>query len=115
MSNKNPNKVFEKLRSTSDFMYQYGKYSDFLYIWIVDADLGNKSVTNDIENVVNDIIDHEEIEDHSQIMIVYMDSERIWDGWDHLHRQFVPLRADSAISAMNKYIGTKILQSVPNE
>jgi hypothetical protein len=62
-------------------------------ISIVDLDLGNASVTNNIESVLR------KIEDCHQgsivgFKIMYHDSEGVWDGihWDGEHAAFFALR-----------------------
>jgi len=62
-------------------------------ISIVDLDLGNRSVTNDIENVLRKI----EYYHQGSIVgfkIMYRDSESIWDGvdWDGQRASFFALR-----------------------
>ena len=68
---------------------QWKTQADFTYsilgnvISIIDLDLGNRSVTNDIENVLRKI----EYYHQGSIVgfkIMYRDSESIWDGvdWD---------------------------------
>lgn len=47
-------------------------------IAIVDLDQGSKSVTNDMEDVLNDI--RVEIGDLSGYSVIYRDSEGQWDG-----------------------------------
>lgn len=49
------------------------------------------SLTNDIENVVDEIIEKENI-DISNYLVVYQDTEGVWDGWDHQRQVFIPLR-----------------------
>lgn len=72
-------------------------------IKIEDLNLGNKSITNDIENVVAEIARLEKI-DPAQYMIVYKDSEGTWDGWDHQQQQFIPLSEEDYRDAVDKYI-----------
>jgi hypothetical protein len=49
------------------------------FLLIEDLDTGNKSVTNDIENVINDIY-HEIGEKIKNYKVIYKDSHGIWDG-----------------------------------
>ncbi|HET6558089.1 MAG TPA: DUF6011 domain-containing protein [Prolixibacteraceae bacterium] len=56
--------------------YDYGIQGEV--IWIVDNG-GLKSVTNDMENILADIIREEEI-DLCRYKIMYQDSMGIWDG-----------------------------------
>lgn len=59
-------------------------HADYTYtiednvIAIVDLDLGNRSVTNDIENVLDDI--RSEIGDLAGYSVIYRDSMGRWDG-----------------------------------
>ena len=70
--------------------------ADYIYIInrknkklsIIDKNLGNKSVTNDIENVVKQIGLIEDI-NPDEYTIVYRDSELNWDGWDNKTQTFV--------------------------
>lgn len=73
---------------------------------IEDLNLGNMSVTNDIENVVKDIQQLEHI-NPSERLIVYSDSEGCWDGWDHDKQEFVSLSEDSWYNAATKFIQIK--------
>lgn len=56
----------------SDYIY-YKRDKDL--ILIEDLNLGNKSVTNDLENVINDIITKEKL-DIEKFDFAYVDSER---------------------------------------
>jgi hypothetical protein len=73
--------------------------ADFTYsilgnvLSIVDLNLGNRSVTNDIENVLRKI-EHYHQGSIVHFKIMYRDSEQIWDGidWDGEHASFFALR-----------------------
>jgi hypothetical protein len=52
--------------------------TDGLVLWIKDMDLGGKSVTNDMENVLQRIID--EGTNIYNYRIMYRDSSGTWDG-----------------------------------
>src|SRR6266446_9357915 len=76
-------------RSQADFTYSIlGNV-----IAIVDLDLGNRSVTNDIENVLSKI-EYYHQGSISAFHIMYRDSEGIWDGidWDGKRASFFALR-----------------------
>lgn len=45
----------QEYHSLADFLYRIAAIADQPILLIWDQDLGNKSVTNDIENVVNEI------------------------------------------------------------
>lgn len=78
--------------------YDYYVYQGVLCI--EDLNLrGGMSVTNDIENVVKEI--HEkctkvEIPD----MIIYRDSDLMWDGWDHKKEEFIYLQVEDIAEAV---------------
>ena len=75
-------------------------------ICIVDLNAGNMSVTNDIENVVADICRNEYINYHEQI-VVYQDSENIWDGWSAINGTFISLNATTMDEAINRLFDLK--------
>lgn len=70
-------------------------------IAITDLNQGQVSVTNDIENVVNEIAKIEGI-DPTECTIVYKDAEGVWDGWDAKSERFVFLNAKHWAHAVNK-------------
>lgn len=57
---------------------------------IVDLDKGNKSLTNDIENVIEEVCLRAGIKPH-EYKWVYRDSGGMWDGFDPATKQFIPL------------------------
>ena len=74
-------------------------HADFTYslsgnvISIVDLNLGNRSLTNDIESVLRKI-EHYHQGSIVGFNIMYRDSEGVWDGihWDGEHASFFSLR-----------------------
>jgi hypothetical protein len=52
-------------------------------VFLVDNDLGNKSVTNDAENVTKEIF-----EKYGRKNIIYMDSMGRWDELKHVDGRF---------------------------
>lgn len=74
-------------RSRANFQYKIGQWNGHSLLLIVDQDAGGMSVTNDIENVLAAIADHEGI-DPKDYTIVYRDSQGDWDGWDAKTEQF---------------------------
>jgi hypothetical protein len=90
---------------------QAGRQADFTYsmspdvIAITDLDLGNKSVTNDIENVLRKIEYWHQgpIKGHR---IMYRDSEGIWDGvqWDGRRASFFALQETEEALARKKLL-----------
>lgn len=61
--------------ATADFLYDIT--ADKLLL-IIDQDKGSKSVTNDIENVLTDIIREEELGSLAGYAVAYRDSEGDW-------------------------------------
>jgi len=84
-------------------------HADFKYsisgnaISIVDLNLGNRSVTNDIEYVLHRI-EHFHQAPITGFHIMYRDSEGIWDGiaWDGQHASFFALRESEEGRAREK-------------
>lgn len=87
----------------SDYTYALRELNGHKFICIIDQNRGNMSVTNDIENVVDEILEKEKIiaSDH---LIVYQDSDCSWDGWDHERKAFVCLNSKDQYSSMKNYI-----------
>lgn len=65
------------------------------------------SVTNNIENVIEEIEYKEQI-DAKQYMIVYRDSDGTWDGWDEKKHDFISLNCKDVDDAVRKYISKQI-------
>lgn len=90
---------------------QSGTHADFTYsiggniISIVDLNLGNRSVTNDIENVLRKI-EHFHQASIVGFRIMYRDSEGIWDGieWSGEHASFFALRETDEGRARKKLL-----------
>ena len=90
---------------------QFETQADFTYtihggvIAIVDLDLGNCSVTNDVENVLRKI---EEFHQGAIVgfQIMYRDSQGMWDGiqWDGKRALFFPIRETDENSARKKLL-----------
>jgi len=93
--------------SKADYTYEIREYSGRNIIAIEDLDLGNISVTNDIENVIRDIQDFEKI-NAKQYLILYKDSTGSWDGYDPKGKNFIPLTEDTCEDAVNKYINLQL-------
>lgn len=61
--------------------YHLVRYKNQDVLLIIDHNIGSMSLTNDIENVVEEIEDKEHI-DAKNYLIVYRDSAGVWDGWE---------------------------------
>lgn len=73
--------------------YDYVVKKDEFLLAIVDKNLGGMSVTNNIENVVDEIANVEQI-NPEDYQIVYRDSQGEWDGWNHKTQEFIFLSGD---------------------
>ncbi len=91
--------------------WQSEPHADFNYaisgkvISIVDLNLGNRSVTNDIENVLRKI-EHFHQAPITGFLIMYRDYEGVWDGihWDGEHASFFALRETEEGRAREKLL-----------
>jgi hypothetical protein len=97
--------------SKADYTHRTAVLNGAKILVIKDLNLGNTSVTNDIENVVNDIAIMESI-NPADYLIIYKDSEGNYDGWDHAAMDFVPLGENSWISAAAKYKELQLQKSL---
>ena len=73
------------------------------FIVIEDLNVGFMSVTNDIENVVEEISQKERI-NPCEHFIIYKDSEGVWDGFDFATQQFVPIQNTDFKTAVSSLI-----------
>jgi hypothetical protein len=87
----------------SDYRYGIELYKSRKVLVIEDLNLGRVTVTNDIENVVEEIAGKERI-NPVEHMIVYRDSAGIWDGYNFSTRQFEMLQKHSWKEAAELYI-----------
>ena len=86
-------------KGDSTLAAQAGFQADLTYsmstnvITITDLDLGNRSVTNDIENVLRKI-EYWHQGSIATFRIMYRDSLGVWDGvhWDGQRAPFLPLK-----------------------
>lgn len=67
--------VSSRPRTTADYLYDLT--GDGLLV-IIDQDLGNRSVTNDMANVLADIAQAEELASLAGVAVTYRDSEGDW-------------------------------------
>ena len=88
--------------ANSHYNYEIQDFAGRTCIIITDLNLGGKSVTNDIENVVAEIVTKECI-DPSKCMIVYGETGN-WDGWDHSRQQFELLDGTNAYHAIRRWL-----------
>jgi hypothetical protein len=97
-------------KSRASYDYEICQVNEHWIIIIMDLDLaGAMSVTNDIENVVQEIAIKEKTDIKDQL-IIYRDSARNWDGWNHKTHDFVFLRTkdlDTAITNIIAYDESK--------
>lgn len=75
-------------------------------ILITDLNIGGTSVTNSIESIIQEIEDENQI-NTKNYLVIYKDSEDVWDGWDSKKNEFVILHSFNAYDAITKYINIK--------
>ncbi len=97
------NSLKKNLMTRAKFTHEVIDVRGNTCIVITDANQGQMSVTNDIENVVAEICRAEGIVADRSI-IVYKDSEGTWDGWDSANNHFVSLGKDNHMHALNSYL-----------
>jgi hypothetical protein len=90
----------------ADYLHRIDTVKGIPTILIEDLDLGRMTVTNNIEEVVEEIARMEKI-DPKDYVIVYQDSEGVWDGYRVDKRMFVSLAADDPEEAVSTYINLR--------
>ncbi|WP_445453130.1 hypothetical protein [Flavobacterium sp. 25HG05S-40] len=85
--------------SKSDYIYKIHQVDKV--IEIEDLNLGKMSVTNNIENVVDEIAKKEEI-NRDDFKVIYRDSVGNWDGYNTKTKEFISLDTDMRIVALTK-------------
>lgn len=85
----------------SDIEYGVGNVFGKDVLWILDLDLGGKSVTNNIEILANKLCFMMRL-DPKECLIVYQDTERHWDGWDAKEGRYVHLHEKQLTRAVVK-------------
>jgi hypothetical protein len=96
-----PNSYHTHRHSHADFTYSIQRH----VISITDLNLGNRSVTNDIEYVLQQIEYYHQSSITSN-RIMYRDSDGIWDGihWNGQQVSFFPLREKDEGAAREKLL-----------
>ncbi len=92
-----------KAKAKADYKHYIINFKGHNCLTIVDEDLGNRSVTNDISNIIEDIKYTDGI-DIDKYTIIYRDSHKIWDGWDNKHGAFISLNEPDYEMALEKMI-----------
>ena len=100
-----PNNVDGILRRQAETQADFTYSIQGKVIAIVDLDLGNCSVTNEIENVLRKI-EHYHQASIAGFKIMYRDSQKTWDGvwWDGKRALFFPIRETDENSARKKLL-----------
>lgn len=78
---------------------------------IVDLNRGRMSVTNCIEDVVEEICELHDLVPEKMI-IVYQDTEGIWDGWDHKRKRFIPINGRDSTDSIFKLIAENMKKEI---
>jgi len=81
--------------------YKYEILSKQQIIIIEDLDKGNMSVTNDIENVVEQIFMKEKLSSNDNYKIIYKDSRGKWDGYNQNTGRFIFLKVTDKQQAID--------------
>jgi len=89
--------------SRSNYTYGIADGTDEKILWIVDSNLGNMSVTNDMENVLDEI-EKKTLFSLNDYKIIYRDSANSWDGVEYKNGNvnFVFLNASTIQEAIKK-------------
>lgn len=91
----------------ADYIYSLEKYRNRIdCIVIEDLNLGSVSVTNEIENIINDISSIEKVK-AQQFLVVYKDSTGQWDGYNTISNEFIGLAEDTWHDAIALWISRK--------
>lgn len=92
-------------KARAKYRYRLEQVGSRKLILIQQAGAG-LSLTNDIENVVADIMEMESIDENAiaQYLVLYEDTEGRWDGWDHVRQEFILLGPYSWKAAEMVYI-----------
>lgn len=98
--------------SQSDYIHKIEHLLNRDVIVIEDLDLGRMSVTNNIELVIAEIEIMEHV-DATRHLVVYKDSDGLYDGSDYLQERFVSLQEDNWKAAIAKYIKILIARQIP--
>lgn len=80
-------------------------------IIIVDSNSGCLTVTNDIDNIIREIAVYNHI-NASAYMIVYKDSDSIWNGYDFVNSKFISLNETCSSKAIKKYIDLQLKTNI---
>ena len=90
-------------KSKSDYDYSIYFINDNKIISIIDRNRGRMSVTNNIENVVSEIAVENNL-NPNEYLIIYKDSEGMWDGWEFKSKRFIRLNCNTERNATERYI-----------
>lgn len=90
----------------ADYDYKILKKNiPYTFLLIEDLDKGNCSVTNDIYNVVKEIINIQGKElDINNTLILYLDSNKIWDGYNYTNDSFIAIGKSDYRDAIQTYL-----------
>lgn len=89
--------------SYSDYKFQFRRVKERSFIMIEDKNNGGRSVINDIDKVITRIANLHKI-NPVEFYIIYMDSEKKWDGYTFSTKTFYPVREDHWLKAALKVI-----------
>jgi len=66
--------------SKAHFLYKVVKIKDHDVVFVIDQNLGGRTVTSDMHYIAADLVQAEKLNTRG-FTIIYRDSEEKWDGW----------------------------------
>jgi len=92
----------------ADYHHHFYTHKDKNILAISDLDLGNMSVTNDMEAVVNECFARISTITPQNCYVVHKDSNGVYDGWDCKKRDFISLNEPTLLLAADIIIKTNL-------
>lgn len=91
----------------SNYTYQIKTHDGRSCIVIQDKDAGGKTVTNNMEDVIDEIC-HKENINPADYIIIYQDSMGLYDGWNYTKADFVILQVTNWETAVEVYLRQQV-------
>lgn len=90
-----------------DYSYAIKIHDGRSCLLIEDKSHAGNFITNNMENVVDEICHKEQINPADHI-IIYQDSQGLYDGWNYFRQDFVLLQVNSWETAVELYIRQQV-------
>lgn len=94
--------------TTADFIHSIQDYAGRNVLVISDLNLGATPVAEDLNGVLGVIAEREDILPH-HYMIVFTDLSGLWNGFDPVTEEFIPLEQQTWKEAVKVYITQQLL------